>query len=563
MGAKPYRTETIMQPRRTNLLFILLVITPLALLTWLGTYLIRDAARSTDAAMQAVLAERLAVADRQLVDDLRKFTDQLDQMTVMPHLTSTEVAQTLSRHLWVTETWVITQDGRVSVITEKSGQSLAEGADAVTRSQILKATVNARIVNRQGAVEPFYSLAKPDQRERPDWSRHATWMTFARSDNYHLNGLIQMEKEVGFLSGWHVTDGDFIYWRETAEGELICARMASHPLRLALFSRLPLPGLQSYAGRLMLKTASGIPLHTAGRQLSGSGARPAASRECSAPLTQWVLTYSPASLEFPKPYLFPILLGVGSGCILVVALAWTFFRENARELRLAQQRVSFVNQISHELKTPLTNIQLYTEMATHRLEDSGDVVAQRQLKVVGTETARLNRLIQNVLNYARQQRDKLSVQKKTLILDDVVKRAVGNWQTLLESKGFKVDMKLHGPPEMKADADALEQILGNLLSNVDKYAMHGKWVSIRTETTGSTARIIVEDRGPGIPTGKRRAVFEPFERLRSDLNEGVSGTGIGLTISRELAELHGGSLDVCTLYKDGAKFILTLPVQPL
>ena len=563
MGTKPYRNGTIMQQRRTNLLFILLVITPLALLTWLGTYLIRDAARSTDAAMQAVLTERLAVADRQLVDDLRRFTDQLDQMTVTPNLISQEIAKILSTHLWVTETWVVTQDGNVSARVQKTEQSLADGADAMTRSQILRSTVDARIVNKLGAFEPFYTLSKPDLRENPDWSRQAAWKTFVRADNYHLNGLVRLEKEVGFLSGWHVTDGDFIYWRETAEGELICARMDSQPLRRALFSRLPPPGLESYAGRLMLTTASGIPLHTAGRLLSGSGATPSAKRECSAPLTQWVLSYSPASLEFPKPYLFPILLGVGSGCILVVALAWTFFRENARELRLAQQRVSFVNQISHELKTPLTNIQLYTEMAAHRLEDSGDAVAQRQLKVVETETARLNRLIQNVLNYARQQRDKLSVQKKTIILDDVVKRAVGNWQTLLESKGFKVDMKLQGPPTMKADADALEQILGNLLSNVDKYAMHGKWVSIRTETTGSTARIIVEDRGPGIPSGKRRAVFEPFERLRSDLNEGVSGTGIGLTISRELAELHGGSLDVCTLYKDGAKFILTLPVQPL
>lgn len=76
------------------------------------------------------------------------------------------------------------------------------------------------------------------------------------------------------------------------------------------------------------------------------------------------------------------------------------------------------------------------------------------------------------------------------------------------------------------------------------------------------ARIIVEDRGPGIPQSKRRLVFEPFERLRSDLNEGVTGTGIGLTISRELAELHGGRLDLCPNYREGARFIVTLPFEP-
>jgi signal transduction histidine kinase len=203
-------------------------------------------------------------------------------------------------------------------------------------------------------------------------------------------------------------------------------------------------------------------------------------------------------------------------------------------------------------------------MASHRIEEAGDTIGRRHLSVVETEVARLDRLIQNVLNYARQQRDKLSVQPRPISLDHVVERAVKHWRLLLERKGFELETHLLGPNEMSADPDAIEQILGNLISNVDKYAKYGKWISIRTEQEPEKgiARIIVEDRGPGIPTSKRRAVFEPFERLRSDLDEGVSGTGIGLTISRELAELHGGSLLVCPNYKEGARFILTLPLQP-
>jgi len=551
-----------MQQRRTNLLLLLLVITPLALLTWLGTYLIRDAARSTDSAMQAVLAERLASADHQLVDDLRRFTDLLDEMMASPQATGAAVAQSLAKHEWIQETWVATVGGSVKIISQKAGETQGDGADAKTRSLILMTTLRSS-AKPMDTSDPFYPISQSTSSVEPDRSRQAVWMTFARADHYDLKGLVRREKNLGFPSGWHVTDGDFIYWRMAAQNELVCARLDSKLLRNALYGRLPPPGLQNYPGRLLLTTNTGIPLHTSGRLLSGSRGMPAARRQCSAPLTQWVLSYSPAQVEFPKPYLFPILLGVSSGCILVIALAWTFFRENARELRLAQQRVSFVNQISHELKTPLTNIQLYTEMASHRIEESGDAIAQRHLRVVETETARLNRLIQNVLNYARQQRDKLSVQAKPIVLDEVVSRAVDNWRTLLETKGFQVQLILDGPPVMNADADALEQILGNLLSNVDKYAAHGKWVCVRTETAGSSARVIVEDRGPGIPPGKRRMVFEPFERLRSDLNEGVSGTGIGLTISRELADLHGGSLEVCSLYKDGARFILTLPVRPL
>lgn len=550
-----------MQQRRTHLLLILLVITPLALLIWLGTYLIRDAARSTDAAMQSVLAERLAVVNHQLVQDLREFTDQLDDVGL--GLQSKEIAQTLSRQIWVVETWTASTLGDVKILYAAPEQKVGQGADAKSRSSSLLAALAQSSTRSRNINEPFYPIINPTLDLRLDRSRQSIWMTFASSPNYAPQALAKPRRPNQFLSGWHVTDGDFIYWRQLSPEYVVCARMDSHALRQSLYSRLRLPGLGNYSGRLMLSTYSGIPLYTTGNMLQGSEGKPVARRECSAPLSQWILSYTPASIEFPKPYLFPILLGVGSGSLLVLALAWTFFRENARELRLAQQKVSFVNQISHELKTPLTNIQLYTEMASHRIEDSGDSIAQRHLHVVGAETARLNRLIQNVLNYARQQRDKLSIHTKPIVLDEVVARAVENWKPLLEKNGFVVVSSLQGPPRMEADADAIEQILGNLLSNVEKYAVHGKWVAIRTETAGSTSRILVEDRGPGIPIGKRRLIFDAFERLRSDLNEGVSGTGIGLTISRELADLHGGSLEVCSLYKDGARFILTLPVQPV
>jgi signal transduction histidine kinase len=305
-----------------------------------------------------------------------------------------------------------------------------------------------------------------------------------------------------------------------------------------------------------------VPLHQWGKRLEGSERPPAAHRACSEPLSQWELAYTSADEEFPKPYLFPILLGMGSGVMLIIVLAWLYFHESAHELSVAQQRVTFVNQISHELKTPLTNIRLYAEMAAHRAESSGDATMKRQLSVVETETSRLDRLIQNVLNYARQQRDKLTISPKPVSIDDIAKRAIEFWKPMLEAKGFEIHVDLHGPPVLHADADSISQILGNLLSNVEKYGLAGRYVGLRTEVEGSLARIIVEDRGPGIPSGKRKAVFEPFERLRSDLNEGVSGTGIGLTISRELAQLHGGKLVVCPQYREGARFILTLPIQP-
>lgn len=265
---------------------------------------------------------------------------------------------------------------------------------------------------------------------------------------------------------------------------------------------------------------------------------------------------------FARTALLPVYLAVGSGSLLVVALGWLFYRESNRAMREAQQRVTFVNQVSHELKTPLTNIQLYAEMASDRAEKADDQTAVRYLGVVSAETSRLSRLINNVLNLARQQRDRLSVQVRPSVLDDVVEKAVEHWRALLESRQIDVRLSLAAPQHVKLDADAIAQIIGNLLSNVEKYAAQGKFVRIATEMDDACARLIVEDRGPGITAAKREVVFEAFERLRSDLTEGVSGTGIGLTISRELARLHGGSLEVDANFHEGARFVLTIPRTP-
>lgn len=262
---------------------------------------------------------------------------------------------------------------------------------------------------------------------------------------------------------------------------------------------------------------------------------------------------------FARSALLPVYLAVGSGSILVLALGWLYYRESTRTIREAQQRVSFVNQVSHELKTPLTNIQLYAEMASSRAERVDDDTAVRYLSIVDAETSRLSRLINNVLSYARHQRNRLAVSPLHGAFDDVVANTVEHWRPLLESRHVAIECDLRAPGDLVFDADAVAQILGNLLSNVEKYAAQGRHVRISTRSSPQGVQLIVEDRGPGIPAADRERVFGAFERLRSDLTEGVSGTGIGLTISRELARLHGGRLEVDPGYRDGARFVLAIP----
>jgi signal transduction histidine kinase len=312
---------------------------------------------------------------------------------------------------------------------------------------------------------------------------------------------------------------------------------------------------------MILTADQGAILHAWGQTQGQPASACEVSMSCTAPFQRWTLGYAPGSGEFPSAALFPILLGVTSGSLLVPSLAWLYFRESSREIRVAHQRVSFVNQVSHELKTPLTNIRLYAEMARARAEDRNDADSVRQLAVVESETARLSRLIQNVLNFARKQRDRLTVLTKPVDLAEVIERVAEHWRPILEKRGFRMEVDVPQAMPMRTDADAVEQIVGNLLSNAEKYAADGQVVRLQTRMDEAGVTVAVEDAGPGIPASKQELVFEPFERLRSDLREGVSGTGIGLTISRELAELLGGRLSVDPTYRQGARFVLTLPRQ--
>lgn len=243
---------------------------------------------------------------------------------------------------------------------------------------------------------------------------------------------------------------------------------------------------------------------------------------------------------------------------LAMGLGWA----TTRAVREARERVSFVNRVSHELKTPLTNVRLYAELLAERLPDD-DPKAARFAAVIVDESRRLGRLIENVLVFGRRQRRALELRRAPAVVDEVVAEVLETFRPGLEERGLALESSLEAPARVLVDADALGQILGNLVGNAEKYAAGGGW--LRVETRQESARTIVEvaDRGPGIPTAERERVFRPFYRLHDSVREGASGTGIGLAIARELARLHGGDVRLGP-GTDGATFQVELatPLAP-
>lgn len=134
---------------------------------------------------------------------------------------------------------------------------------------------------------------------------------------------------------------------------------------------------------------------------------------------------------------------------------------------------------------------------------------------------------------------------------------IEHFRPALDAKGIEVEFERNAGDESLFDPDYLEQILGNLLSNVEKYVPTGGKARVSTEQNSMSITVSVADDGPGIPAGQRDAVFQPFTRLSDRLSDGITGTGIGLTISRDLARNHGGELSLES-DGEGAVFRMTM-----
>lgn len=288
--------------------------------------------------------------------------------------------------------------------------------------------------------------------------------------------------------------------------------------------------------------------------------RPLASRFGDFDLASWdepakAARYSSFNVEISVPLLISVLLAAA-----IAVFGLLVFLTQRRQQALAMRRVSFVNRVSHELRSPLTNILLNIDLATELVDDEPDE-SKRRLDLVRGETRRLGRLIDNVLTFSRSTKSKATQTPVPCIPGEIVSVMIESFAVSFARCGLTIkrsDENTDTP--CHCDADALSQILGNLLSNVEKYVPGGP-VEIDARVTGGELVIRVTDHGPGIPAEAAGRIFEPFERVRTEVNEGASGTGLGLSISRDLAKSMGGSLVLLPPQNSkGAAFELRVPV---
>ena len=222
-----------------------------------------------------------------------------------------------------------------------------------------------------------------------------------------------------------------------------------------------------------------------------------------------------------------------------------------------QAGAEFVSHVSHELKSPLNVLKMYSEML---LEDAGETRELRveAVNVIGDQVGRMAELIDNLLNVSRIEQGSVNLDRQRVRLHDLLQDAVSNAAAGAAQKGIEIRMKL--PQELSPvllDKNLSRIAIGNLLGNAVKYSRPGGKVTLSAEESDAQVAIRVRDSGIGIERDELPRVFEKFFRA-TNAGTAASGHGLGLYLARQIAELHQGSLSATSELGQGSEFTLLL-----
>jgi two-component system phosphate regulon sensor histidine kinase PhoR len=239
---------------------------------------------------------------------------------------------------------------------------------------------------------------------------------------------------------------------------------------------------------------------------------------------------------------------------------YLMYRFGAGQMRLARQQQDFVSAVSHELKTPLTSIRMYGEMLKQGWAD--EAKRQTYYDYIHSESERLSRLIENVLQLARLTRNTQRFDLRSVSVAELLDLVRSKVSTQVERAGFQLAVRNEAPAgtAVVVDADCAAQIFINLVDNALKFsaaaAVKSVEITARRSSDGGVL-FTVRDFGPGVPKEQMKKIFELFYRVENELTRETVGTGIGLALVRQLAAAMGARVDVRNC-EPGAEFRLQL-----
>lgn len=233
------------------------------------------------------------------------------------------------------------------------------------------------------------------------------------------------------------------------------------------------------------------------------------------------------------------------------------FNELARRLKEQKAlREEMVSDVAHELRNPLSNIQGYLEGLREGMIDP----TKQVFETLHQQSLVLNRLVNDLRDVNRAKAGKLNLDKKLLVLEDIITREIKALKAKADETGVELRRDLNGPNLLKADPERISQVVRNLLDNAMTHTPKGGEIKIETRTSSGEVITTVSDEGAGIPEEDLPYIFDRFYRVDKSRSRGTGGTGLGLTIAKEIIESHGGRITAKSSEGKGSTFEFTLPL---
>ena len=228
---------------------------------------------------------------------------------------------------------------------------------------------------------------------------------------------------------------------------------------------------------------------------------------------------------------------------------------------LSRLKDEFLSIASHELRTPVTSIKGYTQLAKTLIRENDLRTSEEYLDIALDQIDRMSRLILELLDVSRIETGRLEIRREPIPWTTFVSDVVHRHHTAVSERRFQLNLPV-GHKRVLGDRDRLEQVLGNLMENAVKYSPDGSEILVSVEDRGDQLVTSVADRGIGIPTDELGQVFERFHRGRQVSSTNYGGLGLGLYITKQIVERHGGTIWVESREGQGTTFSFSLPVAP-
>lgn len=578
-----------------SLILIALIITvPLGALTWAVLRIAESDQVVVQQQFHGLLMDRLEDVNGNIAAFFEELEADVIRMTAIDNYDIEGLREINRSEPRLQQLFVLTPDGLLrfpdptettSPLSVSEQSFLVDAAkmfiDKDLRDEVLRAEqedVGGNLANTYNGIRPRSRINRADvlqQTAAPnspaqsmEWQQEVQQ---AYQDNT-ASAWTEFEGSSGWFNWYWDRGVNLIYWQRRPSGEIVGASLERARWISDLIGQLPDtvagPSQRNMETRVRLVNASGSSVYQWGGFEPQDQAPPFCEIPVTFPLESWRLQCFVSTAQLATgtdSRVWLSLVGVLTAVATVLCVCgFLFLRQYTLDMREATQQVSFVNQVSHELKTPLTNIRMYAELLEHDLSQlDADVIEKpsARLNIILSEGQRLSRLIGNVLTFARQKRQTLQLQPREQRPCELIRQIVDRFRPALLDQHIDVRTACEDTGTLSIDPDFVEQILGNLISNVEKYAASGGLLDVRARIFENQLIIDVRDQGPGIESSKCEEVFQPFARVSNNVSY-AAGTGIGLPIARELARLHGGDL-VLKESNDGCWFQATLQDQAL